>query len=188
MVANHWSDDGMVTIHRSGLNSFHTILLKRLNGQWSTNCNECLVTFFQNYIYIFNKLTTASLQHLTNVWKVSERVNSPHIGLLYKLLKVRKDFNQVWGWAIVLKGFLFWRLPCNARLLLIALDVGLSSSCQYNQRPFNQFILSWQEEDQITKLEHIAKKLPKLVQNIRQSCISEYSIYLQSLLSKNWIA
>ena len=81
-----------------------------------------------------------------------------------------------------LEGF-----PENAPLL-IALDAGLNSCCQYDQRPFNQFILSWQEEDQITKLEHIAKKLPKLVQNIRQSCISEYSIFIQSLLGKNWIA
>ena len=133
-------------------------------------------------MYISTKLTTAVLQHLTNVWKVPERVNSPHIGL-YKLLKVRTDFNQVWGGAIVLE-FLLEGFPENARLL-IALDVGLSSCCQYDQRPFNQFILSWQEEDQITKLENIAKKLPKLVQNIRQSCISEYSIFIQSLLGKN---
>ena len=123
---------------------------------------SALSHFFKNYMYIFNKLTTASLQHLTNVWKVSERVNSPHIGLLYKLLKVRKDFNQVWGWAIVLKDFSLGGFPENARLLLIALDVGLSSCCQYDQRPFNQFILSWQEEDQITKLEHIAKKNAKI--------------------------
>ena len=128
-------------------------------------------------MYISTKLTTAVLQHLTNVWKVPERVNSPHIGL-YKLLKVRTDFNQVWGGAIVLE-FLLEGFPENARLL-IALDVGLSSCCQYDQRPFNQFILSWQEEDQITKLEHIAKKLAKLVQNIRQSCISEYSIFLSN--------
>ena len=120
------------------------------------DCNECLVTFL-----FTNKLTTASLQHLTNVWKVSERVNSPYIGLLYKLLKVRTDFNQVWGGAIVLE-FLLEGFPENARLLLIALDVGLSSCCQYDQRPFNQFILSWQEEDQITKLEHIAKKIAKI--------------------------
>ena len=73
------------------------------------DCNECVVTFFKLNVY-FNKLTTASLQHLTNVWKVSERVNSPHIGLLYKLLKVRTDFNQVWGGAIVLE-FIFGRLP-----------------------------------------------------------------------------
>ena len=76
-------------------------------SHWSVVNGLQWMTFM---MYISSKLTMAVLQHLTNVCKVSERVNSPHIGLLYKLLKVRTDFNQVWGWAIVLKVFFFRKM------------------------------------------------------------------------------